>query len=253
MTNSKHSKKSLTKAEMLDRHQRGAWYLAEETYDEFSRKAMKGLKYHDSQEALPETFRRLEQKMGIASKPVARTIHLKPVLAVAASVALLVLAGLFLWQNNASSDQLFANHFDYLPSAIQNNEGDTDVRDAVTGSKGTLKDQVLSAYGNGQYEQALTLMEQYRQVFPEDKEMAFYQAILYLGQGEENQAVVLLESMTDDLPRKEYQRAHEHYLAMAYLKVGTLDKAKPLFLQLKSGNDRYARMAAEILKQWPTK
>lgn len=256
MTKFKHSKKSLSKEEMLVRYQRGDWHLDQKTYDDFSRRAMKGLKYHDSAEALPDTFRRLEQKMGlVASRPSTRTLYLKPALAVAASVALLVMAGLFLWQPKDANERLFSAHFDYLPSAIRGEVGDTDVRNTPTSgsSDKTLKEQALAAYGNKQYAEALVLMERYHSSYPEDTEMAFYQAILYLGQGQERQALTMLEGMADQLPRQEYQRAFDHYLALAYLKTGHMENAKALFRQLSAGKDRYARKAADILKKWPAK
>ncbi|MCB0553884.1 MAG: hypothetical protein KDD02_10060 [Phaeodactylibacter sp.] len=236
--------KSVSREEMLIRHQRQEWRAEGAEWNEFSRRAVNGLQYHPSGEPLEETFRRIEKKI-LFRKQRGRRFSFRQGLSIAAGVAILVLAAYIAYLRFPTNEKLFTQNFEYLPSAV-NEEGG--VRKAGIGLTG-LRASAVKAYEAGAYSDAEALSRAYLENNPDDTEIQFYYGLLLLGKGDASGAIPYLVAVKQKPDPIAYERPATWYLALAYLKRGQSDTARRLFSELADGEDRYANQARSILKK----
>lgn len=134
-----------------------------------------------------------EEEMGKKEKPQARLFTLRRTLAVAATLALLIVAGWFLLRPTApSSDQLFASY--YQPPAFEQTRSG-----AATDPEGAdqLWTDAGQAFQTGDYETALNALNQYLSLIPENATALRYKAICQIELQEYDAALSTLGAIKD--------------------------------------------------------
>lgn len=242
----------LSREEMLARHRRREYGDAKSEFNAFSRRALSGLQYHPDGEPLEATLRRLERRAGYpAAAP--RRLSAFGLTGLAATFALFLAAGYFLFRQPAGSEEIFARHFSYLPGAVITDSGDrgADASRSSQEEPPDLRAAAMQAYEAENYEQAGGLMEKYLAGEPGDAEMQFYFSIVLLGEGKAAPAISRLEMVLSALPQAAYERPAKWYLALALIRDGRPEQAKGLLDELSRGKDRYATSSRAALKQLP--
>ncbi|MCO6475186.1 MAG: tetratricopeptide repeat protein [Phaeodactylibacter sp.] len=237
--------KTLSRKEMLERHRRREYEDTGKELNEFSRRALAGLQYHSEEEALESTLARLDRRLGAAP---GRPFRLRHILSMAAAAALLLAAGYFLFLRPPSNEALFAQHFDYLPSAVDTEGVDRNLPSAYS-ENASPRARAMRAYETGDHQRARKLMEEHLSENERDAEARLYLGIVLLGEGETEPAISNLEAALPNLPKPAYLRPASWYLGLAYLKNGQPEEARERFLQLRDGKDRYAKGARAVLKK----
>ena len=239
------NERSLSRKEMLERHRRREYQDAKNELNEFSRRALSGLQYHPEEEPLEATLNRLDRRTAPAG---GRNFTIRHLLSIAAAAAVLLAAGYFVFFQPPGNEALFAEHFDYLPSAVNSRGEGQNTPSAYEEGPG-LRTKALKAYEAGQYELAQSLMEKHLAENSRDAEVRLYLGILLLGEGKAEPAAGHLEATLNNLPKPTYERPAKWYLALAMLRKGETEQAKALFLELENGRDRYAMSSRAVLKQ----
>lgn len=158
------------------------------------------------------------------------------------SAAALLIFGVFSWvltQKNKPKQSLYAAYYQPFPNVVE-----PTVRGENTSSE---KSVALGFYDAENYAAALPLFEKLYQENPEDYSY-FYQGICHLELGNTNRAITLFEnaSYTQTIP---WQNSTDWYLALGYLKIGKVKKAKKPLEQVIAANDFMAKQAKELAKK----
>ncbi len=182
-----------------------------------------------------------------------RSISLFRSLAVAASFALMVVAGYWVFSTSpATPEQLFASNFsihqDVLSTEIEDRLSETGFG---TNKKALAVIQdAMNDYNSTQYEASVKKFTVFQQLAPEDALTAY--ASLYKG-------IALLKNNQVAAAQKELELVHANeqfpsnkeakwYLALTYLKQNNIPLAKPLLQELSSV-ETYQAKAKKILQQ----
>lgn len=186
-------------------------------------------------ERVKARFQQLER-----SKPYRRNIRFR--MAVAASLIVLVVAGIFLFNalNRTDAQQIFASHFDPYPVIEQGTiRGTNDGSELVQG---------LQAYEQGQYATAIDLLVPFQSANPHQTIVQFYLGLSYLANNQAERAVVVLRPLADNSDFALSEQA-TWYLGLAYLKTGATAKSTAIFdqLQKESNDPAIQNMANRIL------
>jgi TolA-binding protein len=240
-------KKPISREEWLVKHQQRAWEGDISGYDEFSQEAIEGLQYQGNESSPAQSLEQLRNRMGITTgTSTQKVLSLKRIMSIAAGFLVLVLGAYFIYMMPPSANQLFAQHFSYLPTAMQSVDRSADVPQASG-----LKDSAIKAYASGNYQEAEGLFRAYLSEVPNDTEMKFYYGIVLLGKGETEGAIPLIRQMRAAPAKSSYYRPASWYLALAYLRHDKEALARPLLEELiaDGSDDRYAISASSILKK----
>lgn len=240
------SKKPIGKTGLVQQHQARGWEKENNEFDAFSQKAIIGLQYHNENEPLPATLRRLEQQVNAKSKK--RTVvPIKRVMSIAAGFVVLALGIYFLYLQAPSNDNLFVQHFTYLPLAMDGASRGQVAQDSSSSSS-SLKDAAIRAYEADKYDEAEGLIRAYINQVPDDVEMQFYYGVVLLGKGNSQAALPYLTKMMEQPVKISYQRPASWYVALAFLAQDDQSSAKSVFRALATGEDKYAVNARALLK-----
>lgn len=235
----------LSRQEMLERHRRREYEDIKNELNEFSRRALAGLQYQPDEEPLESTLARLDRKLGASA---GRAFPFRQILSIAAAAILLLAAGYFIFFQEPTNVALFAQHFDYLPSAVKTEGGSRNLPDTYDGTAG-YRARAIQAYEAGNYQEAKAFMEKQLSENERDSEIRLYLGIVLLGEGKAEPAISHLQAALDNLPQPAYERPATWYLALAYLQNNQPEQARELFIQLQEGKDRYANGARAVLEQ----
>lgn len=170
-----------------------------------------------------------------AAKPKVRQLSTGSWLAIAASIALLILAGYFLLgPASNTTDNLFATHYERFEWDAETRSTQTDELQQLTqlyNSQNTT--EFLQAAENGQWSPA------------QNPQLALALGSSYLEQGQYEKAIQYFETAsTNSLFESEAQ----WYLALTYLKQEKASEATELLQVLKEGSsDYYANKASELI------
>lgn len=181
-----------------------------------------------------------EQKSEAKVVSMKKTRQIKPArrfLALAASLAVVVIAGIFLWNAmNSSNQDYFAQYYQPYPNDIAPITKGEDL------PKTTLA-EALQAYERKNYGQARTLFS----TLPTSDTIQFYSSIIDLEEGNMSAAIDNLNTLNQS--ESTFQQAADWYLALAYLKNKETLNAKEL-LEKITANDRhlFKRRAEELLE-----
>lgn len=218
--------------------------------DEFSRRAVEGLRYANSRESLQEALQRLDRYAGQKTQSSGNTARRRSLvprwLGLVAGVLLIVAAAIFVWTDAPHpSPSLFEEYFAPIPSAIP-----------LTGNlrnpeKGyDLKQRGLQDYENEQYAEAIEKFQQYLTSNSEDNGLRLYLGIALLAEGQSNTAAEELEIAYHQPQSENYRYPALWYLALAHLQ---LDEPQQAVLYLKdlamqTQNTFYREQAEKLLE-----
>ena len=242
------NERSLSRQEMLERHRRREYQDTKNELNEFSRRALAGLQYQPEAEGLGTTLKKLDRRLAAASGS-GRSFPIRRFLSIAAAAAFLLVAGYFFLSQSSGNEALFAQHFDYLPSAVNTDSGGRNAGPSAYEEATPSRAKAMQAYEAGNYQLARNLMEKYLAENNRDSEIRGYLGIVLLGEGNAEMASRELESALANLPQPAYERPLKWYLALALLQNGHTERARALFLELEDGKDRYATESRAVLKQ----
>lgn len=178
-------------------------------------------------------------------------------LAIAASVALAIFAGWWIFQTNPSNPQeIYATNFTPFPDQLSSELEETGfVREPYY----EVLEEAMTAYQEGtkaitdkplartRYKEAIDLFEQYRQAAPATDDFyptaTLYLAIAHLNLENAPQAIPLLESLTQqDFSQK---TAAQWYLSLSYIKNEQIEKAISILESLEQTD--YEERATRII------
>jgi predicted Zn-dependent protease len=215
----------LTREEWLRHAGRPSEKDAAQYQDEFSRRAVKGLRYAKSSDALKDALHRLdkyaEQKTKGSAKAGRRLPLVPRWLSIAAGLLVVVTAALFIWTDTQQPPaSLFEEHFAPIGSAIP-----------LTGNLRTteaerdLKRSALREYENGQYPASIEKFQQYLELQPEDHAVRLYYGIALMADGRSGVAAGQLETVYHRPPTENYRYPAGWYLALAHLQLDEPEQA----------------------------
>lgn len=172
------------------------------------------------------------------------------VLAIAASFALLLLAGWWIISQPSSPQDLYAQHFDASQDVLSIQIDDRLAETGFGTNKALLGDLKagMDAYNAGNFNQAITVFEQYQQAAPQDPLAPvanYYQALALMQQGNVDQAIGLWQSL-DLTNQSGLQEDANWYLALCYLQKNDVESASPLLDALQD-SQKYQEKAKNIL------
>ena len=202
---------------------------------------LKGDKIHQLRDVLKETDRNwgAEKK---EQKGVARTINFRRIIAIAATVLLLVMTYQFFFSGGGSmsNEQLFADNFQPYQMLLSQ-------RGISEGEKDLVLENAVLAYSKGNYQSAASSFQQLSQNDPNDISFQFYLAVAQLGAKENDASISLFQNIisTEGHPFKEQS---QWYLALAFLQNNNMESAKKSLDEIQSGQFKY-KEAQQILKQ----
>lgn len=175
----------------------------------------------------------------------------KYVLAIAASLLLLILSYNYFFENGKRSYQLTFEQY-YEPES-ENIDHILDRLSEIgfvpSGDEGKeLLIQGLENYREGDFQEALKALELYHADAPADLEGQFYLGISYLAQGAFRKTVYILEPLVENELFEQQELLH-WYLALAYLKGGKRYKHKvKQHLEKLTESRKYRQQTLQILE-----
>jgi len=201
-----------------------------------------------------------DQKAEQTERPVrtlGRRVTLRRALAVAASIAVLVIAYFVFFQPDTSPQGLYASYYEKYESDLGN---ELELKLSETGF-GTTDDMIVQlnllldgvqAYEAGNYEQAVQLFEGYRtsDIVTEDElyqQATLYQALAHQELEQSDAAINLLQSLTNNTTF-EQQLDAKWYLALAYLQADQVENARPILQELETTSTYDAQAGALLQK-----
>jgi len=181
----------------------------------------------DSQEQLPAK----EQK--------GRQRFFSPkVVAVAASVAVLLVAG-FIFLKLNQNDQLYGNYYQGAYSSL-------DASQSIRSSEENAdrKSTAFNLYNAERFNEAIEIFEQLVET-DRDTNMMFYLAQSYMADNQHEKALLFFEELIENDTNLKLQS--QWYLGLCYLKLDQKEKAVAIFEDLAETESTYAPKAKEIL------
>ena len=206
------------------------------------RDAMEGIRLDGSQE-LKKRLQAVEAELAkpdpvVVDEKKPNRRFLMTWVAIAASLLTVLLLGYLFVPTTASPQELYAANYQPFPNLINPAQRSTEVEEA------TVPEQALRAYDNQQYDQAIALFEQGdAQSSPG---YTFYYGASYLGAGQPERAIPLLERVVREKTGLFYEPGL-WYLALAHLKVSDAEAARPYLQTLAGQEGDYTEEAQSLL------
>jgi len=163
------------------------------------------------------------------------------VLLYAASFLILVTGAIFLLNVKETSHQdIFSEYFMAYP-------------DILTQKSGHIEQEMLHTalyyYNSEEYNAAVLAFQEYLTQNPNDSTASFYLAISYLAENQDNQAKMVLQSLSGKLRESSLKTTVDWYLALTFLKSGNVEQSREIFEELAAGSTTYAKKASELLSE----
>ncbi|NND07928.1 MAG: hypothetical protein HKN87_16235 [Saprospiraceae bacterium] len=187
-------------------------------------------------EGFKQDLEKVMQSEGSSSGKIRRLPLRRIMLAVAATVAI-VLAINFLVQD-ASPDQLFAQHFQMPPENISV-RSDAAVDESLT--------TALEAYSTNNHEIAASNFEQFLEEHPDEQAARFFYSLSLMAQEQHATAEENLLKLTTE--ESMYRTSAQWYLGLLYLKLQNQDQASNYLKELAAGQSSYQQRAKDILDE----
>ena len=170
-----------------------------------------------------------------------RRFSLRPLLSIAAILAIGILMYLFLWPMPGSMDKeaLYAQYFEPYRLVLQE-------RSAETTADATLVKVAVRMYEQGNFLAAAERFSSLLAAEPNNVVFSFYKALSELSAGQVQPAIAGFESLLQQKDHLFVQQSR-WYLALAYLKAGEVAAARSRLEEI-SAEDFKAAQATEMLK-----
>ena len=216
--------------------------------DDFTAKSLEGFQYlpeHLSAESLLDRIdRKIDQETG-SKKPAIRR-KLPFLLSIAATISLLLYAGLGIMTNNTASvsADLFQEYHSPLPVAIP----DKGIkRDLMATQIQDYLSEAFRLYENGSYDAANELFHRVERDGTSSAEVLFYHGLSLLAAGRTELSIQKLSPLSQQLQDPAYAENLSWYLALAYIKHEDFQKAIPLLESLQDSRF-YQHKAANLIQ-----
>ena len=182
-----------------------------------------------------EMLKELEESIGIKStEQTGRVINLNQVMAIAASLTLFIVAGLWFFNNsNPSTDELYSSYYSKVPGISESMRSTDDEQ--------SIFDLAIGAYNASEYESALAQFESI-----DNHKALFYQGIIRMELGEYEDAIETLLAY-NEIAKSEESFPVRYYLALCYLKIGEVSTSKSYLQGVNESNSEYYQRAQELL------
>lgn len=211
---------------------------------ELHRDAMEGIRLDGSQE-LKKRLQAVEAELAKPAPANTKKTNrrfLTTWVAIAASLLAVLLLGYLFVPSVSSPEELYVAYYQPFPNLINPAQRSTKVKEE------TVLGQAVRAYDEQQYDQALTLFEQAgAQSAPG---YTFYYAASYLGRGQPEPAIPLLERVVQGETGLFYEPGL-WYLALAHLKTDDSAAARRYLQTLAEQPGDYSDEARVLLKELP--
>ncbi|MCB0625473.1 MAG: tetratricopeptide repeat protein [Saprospiraceae bacterium] len=202
---------------------------------------LQGEQVHRLRAVLKETDRTWQRPDDARGPGKVVGIGLRQILAIAATLALLVVSWQLFFRQDRISDreQLFAAQFEPYPMVLAQRDG----QDSSTA--GGLQAEAVNAYAAADYAAAAEAFTRLADSRPDQSAYLFYAAVSELAAGHPELAA---PSFRELLSREDHLFAEQSrwYLALAYWKQGEYERAEELFRQIQPGQAKYEE-AREML------
>lgn len=202
---------------------------------------LKGEKIHQLRDVLKETDKNWGVEGG-DQKVKPRTINFRRIIAIAATVLLMVVAYQFFFPGSGaiSNEQLFADNFQPYQMLLSQ-------RNLSQEEKNEVLENAISAYTKGDFQNASEAFLKLSENDPNDISYQFYHAVATLGAKDNDTSIKLFRKIiaAENHPFKEQS---QWYLALAYLQKGETKSVEKSLKKIQSGQFKYAE-AQQILKE----
>lgn len=195
---------------------------------------LKGEEIHQFRNVLQATDKSWKLKKEPAKAAKIVRFNFKKSMAIAASIAILIFAGNFLYQNLASpnQEQLFANNFEpYQMILSQRSTGDSPESTA-------LLNTAISQYAQGKFEESSIAFRQLQINDEGNLSFQFYEAMSLLSANNATDAISKFENILAT-PNSPFLEQTRWYLALSYLKAGNKEKAISLLADIKESEFKF--------------
>ena len=229
----------MSKSELLEFEQELQQDPALQGLTENYRMITNGIRYHARKDAW-NTIQQLENDFSEDETDINSSGRkLWPVIAVAASLSILVIGLAYIIFNINISNRLFEEHFTPYQALVH----------APTRSEETpltLKERAFSAYSNENYQQAISLFEEI-DASENDPLIWFYLGNSYLATENPEAAIEYFQKvLSEQTPLKPQA---QWYLGLSYLAKGDKEEAKKVFGALANDTSSYGEKAKLIINQ----
>jgi len=177
---------------------------------------------------------------GMKAPQKGRVFSLRSALAIAATIALLVVSYFIFLPGNTtpSSEQLFASNFEAYPLLLNQRGLGDEPGDA-------LLEQGKKAYQQRDFKEAYTAFQSLSEQEPANQVYRFYQAVSALGADQAKVAIPMLQSFTTT--PNPFQEQSLWYLCLAYIQLDDVEQAKSVLQGLSEDHYLYQE-AQQLLK-----
>ena len=200
--------------------------------DFYERKALlAGMDYHFD--------RQLKEKLKQNDNKKKRT-SLRVNIMIAASVLLLILAGVILFVSRPGDHiTLFNHHYSHYYNVVS---------DAGRSSKSVLSpyEKPFREYEVANFAEAISQFEEQMQVMPEDEQLIFYYGLSLLGNNQPGEAILQLSKVASSSHR--FNEPAQWYLALSYLKLNDLKMTREALTRIDSDSE-YNLRAKELFNE----
>jgi tetratricopeptide (TPR) repeat protein len=187
---------------------------------------------------LRQTLQQMNRKY-FAEEGKVIQVSFKKWLAIAASVIIVVTAGVyFLSSNKTSPEKLYAEYAKHDPLNIQLRGNTTD----------SLAQNAAAAFNKRSYEAALPLLDQYLSLQPDDIQMKFSLAICDLETGKNKEADSIFSMIASG--QTAYAATAQWYQALSVLKQKDITKCRTILNSIPQTSS-FSAKAKELLKKLP--
>ena len=202
---------------------------------------LKGEKVHELRSILTDVDKNWGTEK-TSQKGVARTINFRRVIAIAATVLLLVMAYqmFFIGGQSISNEQLFADNFQPYQMLLSQ-------RNLSAEEKNATLENAISAYSKGDFQTASDAFQLLSENEPDDISYQFYSAVAQLG-AEKNETAITIFSNIISTQSNPFKEQSQWYLALAYLQIEKTDDATKALQTIQKGQYKH-KEAQQILKQ----
>ncbi|MEO1264043.1 MAG: tetratricopeptide repeat protein [Bacteroidota bacterium] len=164
--------------------------------------------------------------------------------AIAATVALVIAAWFLIDTVPFDPAIVYANNYSQEKILIDNF-----IENGFTPGEDVEFQMGLDQYSKGEYQSAKKLLSEFASKTPGHAAARFYLALCEMELNNFDEAVKLLEPLSDKV--SDVQNSAKWYLSLAYLKTGQTNESKQLLDSLtKSKNKEYREKANSILTEW---
>ncbi len=202
---------------------------------EQQRQILKGIELGFNQELKEFLIKEESNLERTRHKETYRIRSLYPVIGIAATVSLVIIAYFTFRNKTIDTAELYAQYYQPYPNV-----------EAPISRSDANEFNPYGLYEKGEYAQALNLFTELRSSKPDDPAPLFYSAICQMELGAADDAISSFKELLGFEANK-YTRPSKWYLALAYLKSEQSSEAIPYLNELTQIDDVYAQKASNIL------